>query len=113
MNRSFRVKTAERGTTNTNDRGSSYDRRARKLYLVREYGDGKSAPCYSCSQKVSGVRLEADRIIPGILGGTYQRTNIRPCCPTCNIRSGNAVKDLLRDGVDRETIIWMCIRGEV
>ena len=107
------MKTAERGTTNTNDRGSSYDRRARKDWMLRWYGDGSTAPCYSCKKRLKGQFLEADRIIPGILGGTYQRTNIRPCCGDCNIRTGNVVKDLLRDGVDRETIIWMSIRGEL
>lgn len=108
------MKTLERGTTNTNSRGSSSDRRARKQWLCDEYGDGKSAPCFSCDKTLPlGPRLEADRIIPGILGGTYRRSNIRPACGECNIVWGNLVKDLIAKGVDPEKIIWICIEGEL
>lgn len=108
------MKTAERGTTNTNTRGSSYDRRRRKQWLCDEYGDGKGAPCFSCGKWLSnGPLLEADRIIPGILGGTYMRSNIRPACGQCNIVWGNLVKDLMAKEVQPEEIIWICIEGEL
>jgi hypothetical protein len=33
--------------------------------------------------------LEADRIIPGSLGGSYQRMNIIPACRGCNAARGD------------------------
>lgn len=108
------MKTAERGTSNTNMRGSSYDRRRRKEWLCETFGDGAGAPCYRCGKWLKrGPLLEADKIIPQELGGTYMRSNIRPCCGHCNITTGNKVRDMLRDGVDRETIIWDCIEGRL
>lgn len=114
------MKTAERGTSNSDERGSSYARRARKLWLAAEYGDGKGAPCYRCDKYLPlGPRLEADRIIPGELGGRYIRSNIRPCCGLCNIQTGNKVRDLLRTWYDisdpehREELIWLCIDGKL
>lgn len=114
------MKSSERGTSNTNDRGSSYARRARKRWLAQTYGDGKGAPCYRCGKYLPlGPKLEADRIIPGELGGRYIRSNIRPCCGHCNIITGNKVRDLLRTWVDpddpegREELIWLCIDGKL
>lgn len=107
------MRTAERGTTNTNTRGSSYDRRARKEWLAKTFGDGTGAPCFDCGKWLPiGPLLEADRIIPGALGGTYMRSNIRPACGSCNIRWGNLVKDLMAAEVESERIIWICIDGE-
>lgn len=57
--------------------------------------------------------LEADRIIPGILGGTYARGNLRPSCGDCNRRSGNAVKALIKAGVPTREILRMCRAGEL
>ena len=103
-----------RGASNSNARGSSYARRIRKQWLCDTYGDGTGAPCYSCGDWLPyGPRLEADRIIPGALGGTYMRSNIRPACSPCNIRAGNNVQDLLAVSEDPEVIIWMSIRGEL
>ena len=114
------MKTNERGTTNTSARGSSYARRARKDWMCNEFGDGKGAPCYRCGKYLKrGPLLEADRIIPGELGGTYMRNNIRPCCGHCNITTGNKVRDFLRDNRDRdymeyrEELIWLCIEGKL
>jgi len=35
--------------------------------------------------------LTVDRIVPGVLGGTYRRNNIRPACGTCNSETGGAL----------------------
>lgn len=35
--------------------------------------------------------LTIDRIIPGVKGGTYRRTNIRPACGLCNSETGGAL----------------------
>lgn len=102
-----------RGTSNTNDRGSARDRRARKCWLLAWFGDGISCLCYSCAKVLVYSTLEADRIIPGRLGGTYARGNIRPACGDCNKRSGNALRALIRQKVPKRTILRMCRNGEL
>lgn len=106
-------KKARRGTSNTNDRGSAESRRIRKRWLLSWFGDGISCPCYSCAEPLLYSTLQADRIIPGVLGGTYARGNIRPACGPCNRRSGNAVKALIRAKVSKRTILKMCRLGEI
>lgn len=80
-----------RGTSNSNVRGSSYQRRARKLWLLQEFGDGHRAPCYmfvSCGQWLTFETITVDRIKMGCEGGTYQRDNIRPACAFHNSSTG-------------------------
>src|SRR6478752_4925541 len=83
-----------RGTTNRNDRGSSYQRRVRKLWLLVEFGDGVQAPCSlrvsaKCEGTVTISTITVDRHpIPGAEGGRYTRDNIRPACAPCNQTDG-------------------------
>lgn len=77
-----------RGTSNTNARGSSEDRRRRKVFLLNKFGNGKTAPCYRCPTALDFVTITVDRIIPGCEGGTYRRDNIRPACAPCNSETG-------------------------
>lgn len=82
-----------RGTTNRNDRGNAADRRARKLYLLDEFGDGVTVACAlgvspNCPGTVTFDTLSVDRIVPGIEGGRYTRDNIRPSCLPCNSLTG-------------------------
>jgi 5-methylcytosine-specific restriction endonuclease McrA len=100
-----------RGTSNSNDRGSASERRKRKCWLLAWFGDGVTCLCYSCGDVLLYSTLQADRIIPGILGGTYARGNIRPCCGPCNRRGGNAVKALLRKGISKREILRLCRTG--
>lgn len=100
-----------RGTSNTNARGSAASRRIRKQWMLSWFGDGETCPCYSCATELVYETLQPDRIIPGVLGGTYARGNIRPCCSPCNIRSGNAVRMAIRAGVPTEEIIRQCRLG--
>lgn len=79
--------------------------------MLAFFGDGISVPCFSCGKALLFSTLQPDRIIPGALGGTYRRANLRPCCGSCNIRSGNRVRDLLAAGTPREDIIAMCLAG--
>lgn len=73
-------------------RGSSYDRRARRAWLLSPSagfgGDGTKVPCWECGALVDDDTMIVDRIIPGELGGTYRRDNIRPHCRTCSCRQG-------------------------
>jgi len=101
----------QRGTTNTNARGSSENRRVRREWLVVTFrancdipADGMTDPdlwggvapgqgipacrCYRCGILLTATTLTVDRIIPGIEGGTYRRNNIRPACGTCNSLTG-------------------------
>lgn len=86
--------TTHRGTTNRNARGSSYDRRSRRAFLLAEFGDGERARCYrfeKCGTVVDDTTITVDRIMPGCLGGTYRRGNIRPACAPCNSETGGAL----------------------
>lgn len=82
-----------RGTTNTNDRGSSYDRRARRAYLAELYDLGGGAvQCFWCLRRVR--EWEVDRWpICGHAGGRYTRDNIVPACRECNAARGVACRN--------------------
>lgn len=77
-----------RGTTNTNSRGNTRDRLARKLFLLTKFGDGVRCACWECGTLVALATIVVDRIIPGAEGGTYRRNNIRPHCSICSQRQG-------------------------
>lgn len=84
---------------NGNDRGSSYDRRARRAWLLSPAagfgGDGLKVPCWECGAMVSDRTIYVDRIIPAHQGGRYRRDNIRPQCGPCSHREGQRVMALL------------------
>jgi hypothetical protein len=86
---------SRRGTSNSNARGSSRDRAARRRYLVRAY-ESNIGPgfcrCYRCGLVLSENTVTVDRIKPGAKGGRYVRTNIRPACAGCNSETGGAVR---------------------
>ena len=85
-----------RGTTNRNARGSAAARRARRQYLLDTFGDGTTCRCHYCPAILDIVTLTVDRIIPGILGGTYKRDNIRPACLHCNSVEGTVLRERLK-----------------
>lgn len=89
-----------RGSTNSNDRGSSYARRARKIWLLLtfnpELGPDKAMCAYECGTIVTFETITVDRFpIRGADGGRYTRDNIRPACGDCNTGDGS------RDGSAR------------
>lgn len=81
-----------------NLRGSSYDRRRRRAWLVEQFGvparasRGKKARkfwicCYHCGRRMraDSRQWEVDRFpVCGHMGGRYVRGNIVPSCPRCN-----------------------------
>lgn len=85
-----------RGTSNGNAAGSAAQRRARRVWLLGEFGDGVTAPCSIalpeiCAGRVDIATLTVDRHpVPGCDGGTYRRGNIRPACGPCNATDGGA-----------------------
>lgn len=84
-----------RGTSNTNARGSSRDRAARRRYLLESYqsdaGPG-TCRCYRCGRVLTIHTVTVDRIRPGCLGGRYVRANIRPACSRCNSATGGRTR---------------------
>lgn len=75
-------------------RGSSRNRRARRLWLLSPAagfgGDGAEVPCVHCKIIVNMITMHVDRIVPETQGGSYVRSNIWPACGPCNIlRSDN------------------------
>jgi hypothetical protein len=86
-----------RGTSNTNERGSSKDRLAHKLWLLitfsPELGPDEAWCEFNCGAIVTIDTITVDRYpIPGCQGGTYQRGNIRPACGPCNSRHGGPLR---------------------
>jgi len=87
-----------RGTSNSNQRGSTRDRAARRKWLVETFRadvDFHGAPacrCYRCGRLLIEATVTVDRIVPGCQGGTYRRNNIRPACSTCNSVTGAATR---------------------
>lgn len=107
------VTPVQRGTTNGNARGGSQNRRRRREWLVSTYranvdvlvmdlpsgpltvgvipGTENAVPacrCYRCGLLLTTDTVTVDRIIPGALGGTYRRSNIRPSCQPCASYTG-------------------------
>lgn len=71
-------------------RGSPRDRKARKLWLLKTYGDGTTVACAlqlsdKCLRTLSYATMQVDRLIPGHQGGSYRHGNIQPACGPCNI----------------------------
>jgi 5-methylcytosine-specific restriction endonuclease McrA len=71
-------------------RGSAAARRSRKGYLLTLWGDGETCPCAYCGHVLTFATIEADRVIPGNLGGSYRRENVIPACRVCNARRGDS-----------------------
>jgi len=45
--------------------------------------------CFRCGRLLIDATLTADRIKPGVEGGSYCRENIRPACGPCNSSTGS------------------------
>lgn len=68
-------------------RGSARNRRARKRWMLKTFGDGITCTCWLCGVELTYLTVTADRIVPG---GPYRRSNIAPACMGCNIARSNA-----------------------
>lgn len=79
--RELAIRRGEEGGTRRRVNGNVYDRRARSAYLLREYGDGHTAPCYKCGVRLGFDQLEHDKMDPRI---GYSMKNIAPACGCCN-----------------------------
>ena len=74
-----------RGTSSANIRGSAEDRRRRRRWILKTFGNGKRAPCRWCGRQLDRATLTVDRHpICGHDGGRYVRGNVVPACSSCN-----------------------------
>lgn len=91
----------KRGTSNGNERGSSYGRRARKWWLLQTFEHPRFGAgwtwCYLCLALLSYETLTVDRIVPGCEGGRYVRGNIRPACGRCNSATGGRLAHRMKE----------------
>jgi hypothetical protein len=102
---------ATRGTSNSNARGNSRDRAARRRWLVTAWranvdlcvdpnvnstvflgGGVPVCRCYRCGTLLTEQTVTVDRIVPGCKGGRYVRGNIRPACAGCNSETGGGLR---------------------
>lgn len=86
---------AMRGTTNRNDRGSSYDRAARRRFLLAAFDPDlgpRRCRCVFCKKVLIERTVTVERIVPGCRGGRYTRDNIMPACGDCNSEHGGALR---------------------
>jgi hypothetical protein len=81
---------ARSSRNNGDDRGSSYQRRARSEWLIAHYGYRGVCGCMWCGRKLTVDTVTADRFYPGRDGGRYIRENVGPACVSCN--SGRAAQ---------------------
>lgn len=80
-------KISRRTASGEDRRGNSTDRRNRKLWMLKTFGNGNTCGCTHCAVTLTYETVEADRIIPG---GSYRRSNVQPSCGRCNkARSNN------------------------
>lgn len=93
--------TRQRGSTNRNQRGSSYQRRARREWLVNTFGDGEWVDCRlrhvpDCWVAMTKWSVSVDRVHAGAHGGRYTRDNIQPACPPCQSHQGGKLGSALK-----------------
>lgn len=56
--------------------------------------DGRYAPCaeyYDTRGRLKSCALEIDHVVPRVLGGTNEDTNLQALCSPCNRRKGATV----------------------
>lgn len=85
----YATKPGKSRRSNGGERPNSYQRRARKYYLLVKHGNGETCSCFFCGQELSFATLTLDRKKPGKRGGTYAKENLLPTCLTCNCARGD------------------------
>lgn len=79
-------KTSRRTQSGEDKRGNNRDRAARKVWMLKTFGNGETAPCVHCGCELNYETVQADRILPG---GTYRRDNVQPSCAADNRARSN------------------------
>ena len=103
----------KRGTSNSNSRGSSYDRRARREFLMKKFGNGKTVPCFWCGRRLR-KHFEVDRWpVCGHDGGSYRRNNIVPACSDCNGKRCTSAKKCRASVHHRAKVLELTVHHQV
>lgn len=61
--------------------GNGYEKRERRNWVLREWGDGHTCPCGHCGVRIGSAQMEIDKIYPA---KRYTKQNIIPACADCN-----------------------------
>ena len=65
-------------------RGNTHDRRMRRQWVFKTFGNGKTVCCFWCGKRMR-TRFTIDRYPRcGHAGGRYTKDNIVPACLPCN-----------------------------
>lgn len=64
---------------------------ARRIYLMRVFESDVRGfvRCFRCGVLLDEKTMTVDRILPGVAGGKYYRSNCRPACAPCNVVVGD------------------------
>lgn len=102
-----------RGTSNSWTRGNAADRRKRKDFLLAAYGDGTTVKCWECPTMLTAETMTVDRVVPGIVGGSYwDKWNIRPHCAPCSRSQGWKVRRLVEEARIMTAAIELTVEQE-
>jgi hypothetical protein len=61
--------------------GNGYEKRERRNWILKEWGDGHTCPCGHCGVRIGSAQMEIDKIYPA---KRYTKKNIIPSCADCN-----------------------------
>jgi SPP1 gp7 family putative phage head morphogenesis protein len=70
-------------------KGNSVDRRRRRKFLLKEFGNGHTCPCVYCGRRLTDSTLTQDKIYTSREGGRYKHDNLVPACEGCNKARGD------------------------
>lgn len=60
-----------------------------RSYLNTTFAGGQRHGCWICGCELTRKTATADHLLPISLGGSDKKSNLRPCCFTCNNERGN------------------------
>ena len=83
-----------RGTSNSNARGSSYTRRARRQWLVQTWQSEHAGRCrcYRCGTLLDEQLCHCGSNRARVSGRPVRARNIRPACASCNSETGGSMR---------------------
>lgn len=84
-----RIATVGAAEYHSQTKGNTTDRHRREDTLLREFGNGETAPCVYCGKRLGRVdsdleKLTQDHIWPASEGGRFIMENLVPACAGCN-----------------------------
>ena len=78
------------------------EKRKLRKWALREFGDGKTAPCAFCGKPLNVDSMTLDHYpIPACMGGEYKQGNVRPACKPCNNADSVRIQALFERAANR------------